>query len=199
MSNTDVLGTDDENSEELDDLLQEIDIDDDDRIIKLFGRVNHGLSFAVWMGLEHLSARSDEEITLVINSQGGTVYDMFSIVDAMALCPCDIRTVGTGVIASAATLILAAGTPGRRYLTPNCMVMTHELQWGYPAGLGEVLTIAEVAKKMEARYHSLMAKYCSKSVSEIEPYLTGHGNWMFAKEAIKKIGIADKLMTKSKW
>jgi ATP-dependent Clp protease protease subunit len=202
VSSIDDFRIDEEESEDEDEDCEddpEVNVDEDDRVMKLFGRVNCEMSFAIWMALDHLSSQSEDEITLVLRSMGGNAHDMFAIVDAMELCPCPIRTVGTGLIASAATLIVSAGTPGRRFLTNNCVVMAHDLQWGYPAGLNELNTITAAGNKIETRYHHLMAKYGNKPVGEIRPYLIGHGNWMFARDAIAKLGIADKILTKSKW
>ena len=170
-------------------------IDTELRLINLFGPVNPKMSFVVWMALQNLLKDStDEEITLILNSMGGHVHDMFSIVDAMRICQAPIKIIGTGIIASAATLILAAGTKGKRYLTSNCMVMTHDLSWGYYTNLTELQQVATVGKDIEARYHKLMSKFTGRKLSDIKPYLIGQGNWFFPKEAITKIGLADHII-----
>jgi len=169
----------------------------EERVIRVFGPVDHTMSFTIWCALEAFATdNQDEEITLLINSLGGSAHDMFAIADAMGLCPAPIRTIGTGIVASAATLIVASGTPGRRFLTNSCMVMTHDLQWGYYTNLSELQTVAEAGKKMESRYHKMMARRCGKTLKEIRPHLEGQGNWMEAREAIKKVGVADSILPK---
>jgi ATP-dependent Clp protease protease subunit len=155
------------------------------------------MSFTIWCALEELSKQDpDKEITLVINSLGGRVHDMFAIADAMLLCPTPIRTIGTGIIASAATLIIAAGTPGRRFLTSACMVMTHDLQWGYYTSLSELSSVADAGKKMQTRYHKMMSQFSGRPVREIKELLSGQGNWFGAREAIRKLGLADHILSK---
>jgi len=97
---------------------------------------------------------SEEEVAkpieLFINSAGGSVYAMFSIIDTIQNCPSPIITIGTGQIMSAATLILAAGTGGR-YLTKNSSVMNHEMS-DYIFGKASDITLqAEHTKTLEKR------------------------------------------------
>jgi ATP-dependent protease ClpP protease subunit len=74
------------------------------------------------------------------------------------------------------------------------MVMTHDLQWGHYTSLSELQTMADAGRKMEQRYHQMMARYADRPVKDIKQYLQGHGNWMTATEAIRKIGLADRIL-----
>ena len=89
-------------------------------------------------------------IELYINSCGGNVYAMFSIIDTIQNCPSPIITIGTGQIMSAATLILAAGTGGR-YLTKNSSVMNHEMSDYIFGKISDVTLQAEHTKTLEKK------------------------------------------------
>lgn len=185
--------TDEEENEEESDA--RIDIDEEHRCIYVYGEIDHNTSLGITLALDMLNKESDEEITIVINSGGGSAHDMFAIVDRMLLSKSPIKTIGTGIVASAATLVMAAGTPGRRFLTKHCMVMTHELHWGSFASLQAVKDVLHTGYRMQEKYIKLMSKFGGHTPEEIKEYLVGKDYWMDAAEAIKKVGIADKIAT----
>lgn len=188
--------TNEQETDSEDESHNKIDIDEDQRRIYLFGDIDLQASFAIALAIDHLNRQNKEEITVVINSGGGSCHDMFAIVDCMMLSKAPIKTIGTGIIASAATLIIAAGAPGRRFLTKNCMVMTHELQWGHFTSLESLKDILHTGYTMEDKYTKLMSKFCNRTVSEIKKYIVGKDHWMDAQQAIENLGLADKIATK---
>jgi ATP-dependent Clp protease protease subunit len=167
----------------------------EDRTVEIFGPICQPMSFYVWNSLRELEQEDPkEEITVIINSGGGIMHDMFAIVDAMQLCKCPIRTVGTGCIASAATCVVAAGTPGRRFLTPNCSVMIHEASFGIESNLSDVKSELKEVERLQKSYLKIICKTTGKTESQIKEFMDGKNYWMSARDAIKKLGIADKIL-----
>jgi ATP-dependent Clp protease, protease subunit len=80
-----------------------------------------------WLTYENIDAKADKVLTLYINSQGGDLYEAFGLIDMMRNSQIPVRTIGYGSVMSAAFLILAAGTPGERYVTKNCGIMCHQM------------------------------------------------------------------------
>jgi len=102
-----------------------------DRIIFITGTINGRLADNVMAQLLFLSAQDNKkDINLYINSPGGEVSGMFAIFDTMNHINPDVVTIGYGVVASAASFILAAGTRGKRFALPNTEIMIHELSAG---------------------------------------------------------------------
>jgi ATP-dependent protease ClpP protease subunit len=103
-------------------------LDIDGRTIYIFGEINDGLAEDVIMSLNHLSLTTGD-ITVMINSQGGSVADMFAIYDAILACPNEVTTVGIGEVCSAAALLLVSGD--KRLASRNCLFMAHQVVGGY--------------------------------------------------------------------
>lgn len=125
------------------------------------------------------------------------MHDMFSIVDSINGSVSPIYTVGTGLIASAATVIMAAGEKGHRYLTPNCTVMVHQLSWSVASNLAEMQLVIKEGERLQERYIKAMSKFTGKSIKSLNKYMNGSDYWMDADEAIQKVGIADHILNGS--
>ena len=98
-----------------------------DRTIYLVGEVSDMMALNIVTQLRYLASRSDDDITLYINSPGGSVSAGMAIYDMMKYgIHCDVCTVATGVAASMGALLLAAGTKGKHYATPNAEIMIHQ-------------------------------------------------------------------------
>lgn len=80
-----------------------------------------------WIVYENLTPKQDKILTIYINSQGGDLYEAFGLIDIMKNSRLPIRTIGYGSVMSAAFLILASGTKGERYISPNAGIMCHQL------------------------------------------------------------------------
>ncbi len=98
-----------------------------DRIIYIFDDIDETMAENVVMGLQFLS-KTPGSITMMINSQGGSVNDMFAIYDAMQACENEITTIGIGEVCSAAGLLLVAGD--KRLASPTCVFMAHNVHGG---------------------------------------------------------------------
>jgi len=165
-----------------------------DRTVRLFGPILLETSYMICASIHEFEKIDPQApITLVINSPGGSVYEMLAIYDAMTISRCPIRTIGIGSIMSAATLVVAAGTPGERYLTPHTSVMMHEIS-GAAFGRGsDIATTNKELQRLQKIYMDLMKKHTGKTKAELEPFTSGSDSYMSAKDAIR-LGLADKIL-----
>jgi ATP-dependent Clp protease protease subunit len=131
-------------------------------------------------------------INVYINSPGGCVSSALSMLDIMTTCACPVRTVGVGMVMSAATILLAAGERGSRIITPNCRVMLHQVSTGMMGNTTELNNEIEEVRKIQGIYNNIMAKYTGKPVKQIEKD-THKDYYMNAQEAIN-YGLADRIM-----
>ena len=96
-----------------------------ERIILCTGELNDELAASIIAQLIYLASQSKEEITMYINSPGGHISSGLAILDTMNLIHCDIKTIGMGLCASMASILLMCGTKGKRLISENCEVMIH--------------------------------------------------------------------------
>ncbi len=102
-------------------------------IMVLMGEIDEGNVKPVieWILHEnHVRKRKFKELLLLVNSEGGNLSDAFALIDVMRSSSIPVKTVGLGTIASAGLCIFIAGTPGRRVLTPNTSILSHQFSWG---------------------------------------------------------------------
>lgn len=136
-----------------------------------------------------------KEITLVINSPGGEVHSAFALIDTMKGSAIPIKTIGLGMIASCGILTFMAGTKGRRFITPNTSILSHQYSWG---SVGKEHELFARVKEFELSTARMMDHYkkCTglseKKIREI--LLPAEDVWLSAKEAVK-YGIADKIVS----
>ena len=134
-----------------------------------------------------------KELTLVINSPGGSVHACFALIDTMKGSAIPVKTVGLGMIASCGLLTFMAGAKGKRFLTPNTSILSHQYSWG--SGGKEHELFARV-REFELSSERMMEHYkkCTgmteKKIREI--LLPAEDVWLSAEEAVKH-GIADKI------
>ena len=134
-----------------------------------------------------------KDILLIIDSYGGYVDSMWSMIDVMNLCRCKIHTLCVGKSMSAASLMLMNGAKGRRYCTPNSRVMIHKISSGHAGGFDELDNHMKEIARMEEQLESFIienSKFTKKSLQVVlqnDYYLT-------ATQA-KKQGVIDKIIT----
>jgi len=141
---------------------------------------------------------SDEDISLYINSPGGAVDEgLFVIYDMMQLIKAPIKTVCIGEAMSAAALILASGTKGKRYALPNSKIMIHQVQVDGVGGTGtDVMNQAKSIKELKKRLTELLARHCNQSYRKV--YADCElDKFMTAEEALE-YGIIDSILQPSK-
>jgi ATP-dependent Clp protease protease subunit len=166
-----------------------------DRIIFLGDEINqHTANLVVAQMLFLENEDNNKDITLYLNSPGGSVYDALGIYDTMKYVKPDIQTVGIGVQASAAAILLSSGSKGKRLLLPNATVMIHQ-----PSSASEraKITDLEIGLKEGLRIkrliNEIMAKNTGQPISRIDKDMD-RDYWMTADEA-KKYGLVDKVIT----
>lgn len=98
----------------------------DNRVLYLRGPIEDTVADELVAQLMSMDAESDKDVTLYINSPGGLVSGLFAIYDVMQYVRCDVQTICMGFAASAAAVLLAAGTPGKRFCLPNGRVLIHQ-------------------------------------------------------------------------
>ncbi len=164
----------------------------DERIIFLKNQVDEVSANDVMAQILVLESQDpDRDITIYINSPGGSVYDALGIYDTMQYVHCDVATVVLGTAASAAAILLAGGTPGKRAALPNSTVLIHQPRSGGSAR-GQVSDLEIQAAEMERvrnRLDEILAKHTGQSVETIRKD-TDRDNILTADQA-KEYGIVD--------
>jgi ATP-dependent Clp protease protease subunit len=133
------------------------------------------------------------EMTLIINSPGGSLTDAFALIDTMKGSTTIINTVGIGEISSAGLLIFMSGEKGRRIITPNTSILSHQFSWGAYGKEHELFAAQkgyDITTDMMVNHYK---KCTGLSVKKIREYLLPpEDRWLTAKEALK-LGICDKV------
>lgn len=148
-----------------------------------------------WLAYENIVYDANKVLTLYINSQGGDLYQALGLIDMMRNSRVPIRTIGYGSIMSAAFLILAAGTPGERYVTKNCGIMCH--QFSATEEVGKYHDIKATRKETD-RLNKVMLQIL-KDTTELDEktiknkLLPPHDVYMTAEEMIN-YGAADNIL-----
>ena len=151
------------------------------------------------ISLLFLLDREDQEepISLWINSPGGEVDSFFAIYDMMQLIKSPIKTICIGSASSAAAILMAAGSSGLRYITPNSHVMIHQVRAEDIGGTGTEIEIeANEVKKIKNRLNDILARHCGKTISKIRRDCE-HDKYLDAKGAVE-YGIVDHILGPTK-
>lgn len=135
-----------------------------------------------------------EDIKMFINSYGGVVTSAMAILDTMHYISCDVSTTCIGVAASAGSLLLAAGTPGKRFSLPNSSIMIHQPLGGAEGQAVDIMITAQNIMKVRETIAKMLATYSGQKYAKVLTDID-RDNWMTATEA-KKYGIIDKVVTK---
>ncbi len=164
-----------------------------DRIIILTGPINDVVASTViaeLLYLESLDQKSD--IKMYIQSPGGSVSAGLAIFDTMNLIKCDVSTICIGFCASMASLLLANGKKGKRFVLPNAEIMIHQ-PWGGMEGTASDIQIhAENIINTKKKLNELLSKITGQTFTTIEKD-TDRDNFFSAKDAIK-YGLVDKMI-----
>ena len=166
-----------------------------DRIIVLSDEVNDATASLVVAQLLYLEAQDPEkDISLYINSPGGSVTAGFAIYDTMQYIKCDVSTICMGMAASMGAFLLSAGTKGKRYALPNSDIMIHQPSGGAQGQATEIEITAKHILKTKAKLNKILAENTGKPV-EVIAQDTERDNFMSAEEALE-YGLIDKVITK---
>ena len=153
--------------------------------------ITDALAAGVIRQLLYLATVSNEDITLVINSPGGSVTAGLAIYDAMAGIPCDVSTVCMGMAASMAAFLLAAGTQGKRFATPNSEVMIHQVMGGASGQAVDVQIAARRISRMKDSINKMLSDFTGQPLERIRVD-TDRDHYMTAAEA-EEYGMIDNL------
>ncbi len=164
-----------------------------DRIIFIGTPINDFVANAVVAQMLFLQMEDPKkDISLYINSPGGSVTDGMAIYDTMNFLQCDIVTYCVGQAASMATLLLSAGTKGKRYALPNSRVMMHQPTGGATGQTSDISIAAKEILRWRAQMNELIANHTNKTADEIAAD-SDRDFYLTAKEAMD-YGIVDKVI-----
>ena len=165
-----------------------------DRIIFLGEEVNETTASIVVAQMLFLEAEDPEkDISLYINSPGGSVTAGMAIYDTMQYIKCDVSTICIGMAASMGAFLLAGGAKGKRYALPNAEIMIHQPLGGAQGQATEIEIAAKHILQTKEKLNRMLAENCGKPV-EIVAADTDRDNWMTADEALA-YGLIDKVIT----
>jgi ATP-dependent Clp protease protease subunit len=164
-----------------------------DRIIFLGSAIDDGVANAVIAQLLFLENQDPEkDIKIYINSPGGSVTAGMAIYDTMQYIKPDVSTICIGMAASMASVLLAAGAPGKRFCLPNSEVMIHQVMGGTEGQASDIKIHAERILKMKDRLNKILAKHTGQKLAIIEKD-SDRDNFMGAVDAVA-YGLADKVI-----
>jgi ATP-dependent Clp protease protease subunit len=139
-----------------------------DRIVFFGSQLDDTVANLVTAQLLHLEAEdTDKEIQLYINSPGGDMTGLFAIYDTMQFIQCPISTICVGQAASAAAVLLAAGTPGKRLALPNARILIHQPHGGAQGQTVDVELAAKEMAFMRHRMNEILASHTGQSLDRI--------------------------------
>ena len=168
-----------------------------DRIIVLSEDVNHATASLVVAQMLFLESEDpDKEIFFYINSPGGSITDGLAIFDTMNYIKCPVSTMCVGLAASMGAFLLAAGTKGKRYATPNAEIMIHQplISGGLSGQTTEIKIRADHMVKTREKLNRILSEKTGKPLEQIE-IDTERDNFMTAEEALK-YGLIDGILEK---
>lgn len=166
-----------------------------DRIIVLSDEVNDATASLVVAQLLYLEGQdSEKDISLYINSPGGSVTAGFAIYDTMKYIKCDVSTICMGMAASMGAFLLSSGAKGKRFALPNSDIMIHQPSGGAQGQATEIEITAKHILKTKEKLNKILAENTGKPI-EIIAADTDRDNFMSAEEALE-YGLVDKVLYK---
>ena len=166
-----------------------------DRIIMLHDEVNTATASVVVAQLLFLESQDPtKDISLYINSPGGSVTDGLAIYDTMQYIKCDVSTICMGMAASMGAFLLSAGTKGKRLALPNSTIMIHQPLGGYKGQATDMEIHTRYMLDTKARLNRILSENTGKPLDIIQND-TERDNFMTAQEALE-YGLIDKVIDK---
>ena len=162
------------------------------RIILLSGEINDDTANVIIAQLLYLDSISNDDISLYINSPGGSITSGMAIYDTMNLIKSDVSTICIGMAASMAAFLLSCGKKGKRYCLPNSEVMIHQPLGGVNGQATEIDIVAKRIINLRSKINSILAKNTKRNLKQIEKD-TDRDHYMDANQALD-YGIIDKIL-----
>ena len=164
-----------------------------ERIVMLTGEVNDASASIVVAQLLYLESQDPtKDISLYINSPGGSVTAGMSIYDTMQYIKCDVSTICVGLAASMGAFLLAGGTKGKRLALPNADIMIHQPLGGFQGQASDIMIHANYIDRIKSRLNGILSANTGQPIEVIEKD-TDRDNFMSAEEACE-YGLIDKVM-----
>ena len=168
-----------------------------DRIVMVSGQIEPGMANTVVAQLLFLESENpDKDISIYINSPGGSVTAGLAIYDTMKYVKCDIQTICMGQAASMAAILLAGGSKGKRYALPSCRVMIHQPRGGVEGQESDISILAKEIIRLKKLSIEYLAKDTGKSVEKVAEDIE-RDFFMSAQDAAE-YGIIDHVMPSRK-
>lgn len=167
----------------------------EDRIVFLAGEINDISANIAIAQLIYLEGKDpDKDISLYINSPGGSVTAGMGIYDTMNYIKCDVSTICVGMAASMGAFLLSAGAKGKRFALPNSEIMIHQPSGGAQGQASDIVIVAEHILKTKNKMNRILAENCGQPIERIEAD-ADRDYYMSADEALK-YGLIDKIFEK---
>ncbi len=166
------------------------------RIIILSGEIDDTSANCVVAQLLYLDSLNHDDISIYINSPGGSITSGMAIFDTMNFVKSDVSTICLGMAASMGAFLLSCGKKGKRYILPHAEVMIHQPLGGAQGQATEIKIAAERILKLRKKLNTILAKNTGKPLEEVEKD-TERDHFLDAEEALA-YGIVDKIIQEEK-
>lgn len=167
----------------------------EDRIVFLTGEVNDLSADIVIAQLIYLEGKDpDKDISLYINSPGGSVTAGMGIYDTMNYIKCDVQTICVGMAASMGAFLLSSGAKGKRFSLPNSEIMIHQPLGGANGQASDIAIQAEHILKIKKRMNRILSANCNQPLEKVEKDVD-RDYYMTPEEALK-YGLIDRIFEK---
>lgn len=163
-----------------------------DRIIFISGEINDSLANSVIAELLYLDSIGQDDISIYINSPGGSISSGMAIYDTMNFVKSEVCTMCVGIAASMAAFLLSSGAKGKRFILPNADVMIHQPLGGAEGQASDIKIASDRIIDIRKRLNKILAKNTNQSLKKIEKD-TERDNYLNAKEALE-YGLVDKII-----
>jgi ATP-dependent Clp protease protease subunit len=165
-----------------------------DRIIFLGTPIDDQIANLVVVELLHLeSDEPDKDISIYINSPGGSVYAALTIYDAMQFVKPDIRTTCVGVAVSVSALLLAGGTTGKRSALPNAKILIHQLSAGFEGQATAIEIQAREVINVKRRLEEILAEHTRQPLERVSKGM--ERDYFMTSDGAREYGIIDQVIT----
>ena len=169
----------------------------EDRIIFLSGEITDDVANLVVAQLIYLESKDPtKDISIYINSPGGSVTAGMAIYDTMNYIRCDVATICVGMAASMGAFLLSSGTKGKRFALPNAEIMIHQVLGGARGQATDVAIQTQQLLKTKNKLNRILAENTGKDIAQVERD-TERDNYLTAQEALE-YGLIDQVFTKRK-
>ena len=167
----------------------------EDRIIFLTGEIDDNVANSIVAQLIYLEGKNpDKDISLYINSPGGSVSAGFAIYDTINYIKCDVSTICVGLAASMGAFLLSSGAKGKRMSLPNSEILIHQPLGGTQGQATDIEIYTKNILKMKSKLNGILAENTGKPLEQIMKD-TDRDNYMSAQEALD-YGLIDKIISK---